>query len=89
MGESGKPLLEFPCRFPLKVMGDRHEFFVPALMETVRQYAPDLVEADVILRESSSGRYQSITITVNAISQEQLDSIYRALTGHDMVKVVL
>lgn len=81
--------MEFPCRFPLKIMGERHEAFVTTVIEVVRVHAPDLSEDDVVERASSTGRYQSVTITVTAISREQLDRIYLALTSHELVKVVL
>lgn len=89
MTEARKELIEFPCRFPLKIMGERHEAFVTTIIEVVRVHAPDLAEVDVVARESSGGRYQALTVTVNATSREQLDTIYLALTSHEMVKVVL
>lgn len=89
MTEARKELIEFPCRFPLKIMGERHEAFVTTIIEVVRVHAPDLTEVDVVARESSGGRYQALTVTVTATSREQLDTIYLALTSHEMVKVVL
>lgn len=89
MSEDRKDIMEFPCRFPLKIMGERHEAFTATIIEVVRQHAPGLAEGDVIARESSGGRYTSLTVTVTAESREQLDRIYLALTGHAMVKVVL
>jgi len=89
MTEPRKEIMEFPCRFPLKIMGERHEAFVTTVIEVVRVHAPDLSEDDVVERASSTGRYQSVTITVTAISREQLDRIYLALTSHELVKVVL
>ena len=83
-------LLEFPCRFPLKVMGDRHDDFVPTVVDIVRIHAPDFdAELDLVMRESSSGKYLGVTITVRATSRDQLDELYRTLTSHPMVKVVL
>ncbi|BEV71322.1 MULTISPECIES: YbeD family protein [unclassified Paludibacterium] len=89
MTQPSKELLEFPCRFPLKIMGERHDAFAATIFEVVRVHAPDLAEHDVVLRESSSGRYLSATVTVTATSRQQLDTIYLALTSHHMVKVVL
>ena len=89
MTQRAQELFEFPCRFPLKIMGERHEAFVSTVSEVVRVHAPDLSEQDVVLRESSGGRYLAVTITVTATSREQLDTIYLALTRHEMVKVVL
>jgi putative lipoic acid-binding regulatory protein len=82
-------LFEFPCRFPVKVMGERHEALMTTVIEVVRIHAQDLEEMDVVVRESSSGKYLSLTVTVNATSRAQLDQIYLALTGHPMVKLVL
>ena len=82
-------LLEFPCRFSIKIMGARHPEFAAKVLETVQQHAPDTAEHDLQHRESSQGNYQGVTITINAENKEQLDNIYRALTSHPMVKVVL
>ena len=82
-------LMEFPCRFPIKVMGERHEEFVVTITEDVRVNAPDLADHDVTLRESSNGRFYALTVTVTATSRQQLDNIYLSLTGHPMVKMVL
>lgn len=84
-----KDVFEFPCRFPVKVMGERHEELTATVIEVVRVHAPDLDEVDVVVRESSSGKYLSLTVTVNAHSRAQLDQIYLALTSHSMVKIVL
>jgi len=82
-------LFEFPCRFPLKIMGDRHEQFAVTILEVVQQHAPATTEVDLDVRESSSGKYLALTVTITADSREQLDNLYRALSGHQMVKVVL
>ncbi|OAM29224.1 MULTISPECIES: YbeD family protein [Eikenella] len=82
-------LLEFPCRFSIKVMGAKHPEFAANVLETVQKHAPDTAEHDLQHRESSQGNYQGVTVTLNAESKEQLDNIYLALTAHPMVKVVL
>ncbi|TIC83054.1 HP0495 family protein [Crenobacter intestini] len=82
-------LFEFPCRFPVKVMGERHEELQAQVIEVVRVHAPDLDEVDVVVRESSSGKYLSLTVTVNAQNRAQLDAIYLSLTSHPLVKIVL
>lgn len=82
-------LLEFPCDFPLKIMGRSENSFVYAITEVVQRHAPDFDAATVRLRASSEGTYLSLTCTINAISQEQLDALYRELTSHPLVKVVL
>lgn len=82
-------LIEYPCRFPIKVMGARVDGFVTAVTHLARQFDPGFDAATVELRESKGGNYLGVTITITATSREQLDDLYRALSGHPMVKVVL
>lgn len=84
-----RSLIEYPCAFPIKVMGERVNGFVHAMTHVARQFDPGFDASTVELRESSSGKYLGVTITVTATSREQLDGLYRALTSHPMVKVVL
>jgi putative lipoic acid-binding regulatory protein len=82
-------LIEYPCRFPIKVMGSRVEGFVHAVTTVARQFDPTFDAATIELRESKGGNYLGITITIMATSREQLDELYRTLSTHPMVKVVL
>jgi putative lipoic acid-binding regulatory protein len=82
-------LLEFPCEFPLKVMGATQDGFAEEILRVVRSYAPDFDASRMEMRASSGGNYISLTCTITATSKEQLDNLYRALTSHPMVKVVL
>lgn len=89
MTEERKTLIEFPCDFPLKIMGANEAAFTPAIVDVIIEHAPDFDRETVVIRPSSKGNYVSLTCTVRATSQLQLDTIYRALTSHPMVKVVL
>ncbi len=82
-------LLEFPCDFPLKIMGKSAPEFAQTVAEVVQQFAPDFDPATMEMRPSSTGKYIGLTCTIVATSQEQLDNVYRALTGHPLVSVVL
>ena len=82
-------LLEFPCDFPIKIMGARVDGFAQAVIEVVLRHAPDFDAAAMQMRPSSKGNYLSITCTVNATSQAQLDALYVELSSHPLVKVVL
>lgn len=82
-------LIEYPCDFPIKVMGERVDGFVHAITHIAKQFDPGYDASTVELRESSSGKYLGVTITVRATSREQLDELYRTLTSHPIVKVVL
>jgi putative lipoic acid-binding regulatory protein len=81
--------LEFPCVFPIKIMGRTQDGFAQAVVEIVVRHAPDFDAATLEMRTSSAGNYLSVTATVNAISREQLDDLYRELVAHPMVKMVL
>jgi hypothetical protein len=82
-------LIEYPSAFPIKVMGAHHETFVEAVVAIVVAHDPSFDAATIERRPSSSGNYLGLTVTVTATSREQLDNIYRALTGHPLVKYVL
>ncbi|NMG66824.1 DUF493 family protein [Azoarcus indigens] len=82
-------LIEYPCDFPIKIMGARVEGFAQAVVEVVLRHAPDFDAAAIEMRPSSKGNYLAVTCTFRAISQLQVDNLYRELTSHPMVKVVL
>ena len=82
-------LIEYPSAFPLKIMGKRDDGFAQAILEVVRRHDPAFDGATMEMRASSGGNYLSLTCTITATSREQLDALYRDLTAHPMVKVVL
>ena len=82
-------LLDFPTPFPIKIMGRREGGFTTAVIEIVRRHAPDFAPATLETRPSREGKYISLTATVNATSQEQLDALYRELCDHPTVVMVL
>ncbi len=82
-------LIEYPSLFPIKVMGVKADGFVHAVTAIAKQHDPFFDASTIELRDSSGGKYLGVTITVTATSREQLDDIYRALSSHPMVKVVL
>ena len=82
-------LIEYPCRFPIKVMGAMVDGFADALAELAREFDPDFDAATMELRPSKGGNYLGVTITITATSREQLDGLYLRLTSHPMVKIVL
>ena len=82
-------LIEYPSAFPIKVMGANAPGYTDAVLTIARQFDPSLDERLVEVRPSSGNKYLGITITVTATSREQLDELYRALSSHPLVKVVL
>ncbi len=82
-------LLEFPCAFPIKIMGEARDGFADAILEVVLRHAPDFDGATMEMRPSRNGRYISLTCTINATSKQQLDDLYREITSHPMVAMAL
>jgi len=82
-------LITYPSRFPIKVMGAKAEGLVHAITTIALAFDPDFDASTIELRESKGGKYLGITITITATSREQLDELYRTLSTHPMVKVVL
>lgn len=87
--KSADSLIEYPSDFPIKIMGAMQDGFAQTMVEVVTLHDPTFHAGKMEMRPSSKGTYLSITVTVRAISREQLDNLYRALTSHPMVKVVL
>ena len=82
-------LIEYPSRFPIKVLGANVEGFSEAVVAMVRSFDPGFDAASVETRPSRAGNYLGLTVTITATSREQLDELYRTLSTHPMVKVVL
>ena len=82
-------LIEYPSAFPIKVLGENADGFVDALTAVARQFDPEFDASTVELRPSKGNRYLGVTLTVTATSRAQLDELYRTLSTHPMVKVVL
>jgi len=82
-------LITYPSAFPIKVMGTNVEGFAAAMAELARQFDPDFDAATIETRPSRGGKYLGLTLTITATSREQLDELYRTLSTHPMVRVVL
>lgn len=83
------PPLEFPCDYPIKIMGEASEGFEAEMVALIRAHAPDLGEGAVSVRPSRGGKYLSITIRLRATSREQVDAIALALRAHPKVLMSL
>ena len=84
-----RELLVFPTDFPIKIMGKRVDGFADTIAALVLHHAPDFYVSTMELRASRNNNYIGLTVTIRAVSREQLDALYRALTAHPMVSVVL
>lgn len=82
-------LWQFPCKFPIKVMGRQSEEFEFAVVQILRRHIPKLSEAAIRRRDSKQKRYSALTIVIEAQSREQLDAIYQDLTACEHVLMAL
>ena len=82
-------LIQYPCDFPIKVMGKAAPEFLPAVIHIAKQFDPSFQEASIEKRPSRDSNYLGLTITVHVTSREQLDELYRTLSTHPLVSVVL
>ena len=88
MTPSSDTLFEFPCDFPLKVMGRRTDDFRSIVLGIVQKHAGPILPANIEERPSRDGTYLSVTCTFSAQSREQLDNLYLELTSHERVMIV-
>ena len=81
--------MDFPRIFPVKVMGANEDDFESLVVEIIQKYAVMAADDGMIRRLSRNGRFISITVRINAENQEQLDDIYRELSAHERVLMML
>lgn len=89
MTERTDELFNFPCDFPIKIMGRCDCDLEILVVEVVNRHVSDLSENAVTTRPSGKGNFLSVTVTVKATSREQLDNIYRELTAREEVLMAL
>ena len=88
-GGAKPSLLEFPCRFPIKAMGRQSDQFEATVLELVGQQASLLEDEPVKVTPSGAGNFVSVTVVIEAQSQQQLDAIYQDLTDSEWVLMAL
>lgn len=89
MQQASDSLIAYPSAFPIKVLGAQVEGFVEAMVAVARRLDPTFDASTVTTRQSRCGRWLGVTLTITATSREQLDELYRTLSTHPMVRVVL
>jgi hypothetical protein len=83
------PRIEFPCDYPIKVIGVNHHTLRAIVVEIVRTHAPDLAEECISLRDSRAGKYCSVRLSITATGEPQLRALHRALLEEPLVKLVI
>lgn len=84
-----KSLMEFPCNFPIKVIGVKTSDFARDIASIARKHFPTTPDESIVYQESQKGNYLAITLTVYAENQPSLDALYQELTKHPDIKMVL
>jgi putative lipoic acid-binding regulatory protein len=87
--EERDSLIEFPCDFDVKAMGLTSPEFDSTVVTIIRGHVDDIKEGAIKTKQSSGGKFTSITVNVYVENQVQLEIIYQALSNHDLVKYVL
>lgn len=87
--EPSAPKIEFPCEYPIKIMGVAGEALHVVVKQVMWRHAPGFDESAVTVRDSAQGSYQSITVTITATGVEQLEAIFMDLKSSTAVKMVL
>jgi putative lipoic acid-binding regulatory protein len=81
--------LEFPCSFPIKVIGTGIDDFEQVVLAIMPRHVPPSAMGRVECRPSGAGTYLAVTVTFTATSQEQIDALYRELGAHERVVMLL
>lgn len=87
--EQEPPKIEFPCDYPIKVLGEADSRFHEHVFLVMDKYAPGFDRSNISVRDSSKGRWQSMTVTITATGTSQLSDIFEALKSNPRVKMVL
>lgn len=88
-GEAEPPKIEFPCDYPVKVLGRRVDAFHPTVLEIVERHAPGFDQESITLRDSSKGTFVALTVTIVATGPEQLDALHKDLMATGLVQMVI
>jgi len=84
-----KSLIEFPCHFPIKIIGTNSAAFAEEIRAITVKHFPDTPNSFIVSKESEKGNYLAMTVTIYTRSQEELDVFYLELTKHPDIKMVL
>ena len=83
------PKIEFPCDYPIRVLGDASEQFIDQVFSIMQQHAPEISRDKVKTRPSRKGTFVSVHIIIRATGEQQLSAIHRDLQRHPAVKMVI
>ena len=83
------PKLEYPCAYPIKVMGLHEPDFTDCVLEVIRRHDPELDEDNIRHRPSSNGKYISVTVVITATGPSHIEAIFLDLKATGRISMVL
>jgi putative lipoic acid-binding regulatory protein len=83
------PKIEFPCDYPIKILGEAHAELRAHVLTVMGTHAPGFDRTKISIRDSSKGRWQSMTVVIIATGKPQIDAIFASLKTSSRVKMVL
>lgn len=88
-GEPSPPRIEFPCAYPIRVLGLHAEDFTALVIDITRRHAPGLRDEHVSFRASSNGKYLSVQVVITATGTDQIKALFDDLKASGRVAMVL
>lgn len=89
MPEQEPPRIEFPCEYPIKVLGRRSASFRTAVIAVFEHHAPGFDQSAIVVRDSRKGTFSAMTVTITATGRDQLEALHRDLMATGLVQMVL
>ena len=89
MNESPDSPLEFPCHWPVKAMVRTDDEAMHDVLAAIGRHAELPAEDQVQVRPSRHGRYESITVVIEARSRSHLEAVYSEVRALDVVVMTL
>lgn len=89
VNEPQAPKIEFPCEYPIKVIGTAGDDFAEVICEIVERHAPGVDTTTIDVKDSKNGRFLSLRLVITATGQEQLEALHRDLKATGRVHMVL
>ena len=89
MSDHEPPRIEFPCDYPIKIIGEHAQDAASSIIEVVRRHAPEVTPDQISTRASREGNFQSIRVTIVATGESQLKALHTELLALPWVRLVL
>lgn len=90
MSQQEPPKIEFPCaNYPVKVIGLCEDDYLDVVLSIVRKHAPECGDDNIKEKESSKGRFRSVTLYITATGVDQLECLHKDLMAHEYIRMVI